>query len=180
MERELLLLGLLRSHEMHGYQLNELIDSHLGTSVQLKKPTAYRLLNQMAEEGWITHREEREGNRPPRRVYTITSEGETAFQQILRESLADYKPAEFRSDIGLAFLDALPTEEALPLLHKRRAIIEDQLQTMSTDDKHHGAFQLVIEHQVRHLSTELEWLDEIIDRMEQPESDVTDKGDELL
>ena len=48
MERELLLLGLLRSQDMHGYQLHEAIDSHLGMVVQLTKPTAYGLLSNMA------------------------------------------------------------------------------------------------------------------------------------
>jgi DNA-binding PadR family transcriptional regulator len=164
MERKLLLLGLLRSHEMHGYQLNEIIDTHLGTSVHLKKPTAYRLLNEMADDGWITYREEREGNRPSRRVYAITSQGEATFQQLLRDSLANYKPAESRSDISLAFLDVLPGEETLSLLHQRRAVITSLLQTLHTD-AHHGSFQLVIDHKVRHLSTELEWLAEIIGRI---------------
>ena len=68
MERELLLLGLLRSQEMHGYELNEFIDSHLGATVHLKKPTAYRLLNGIVDEGWISYTEEQEGNRPPRRA----------------------------------------------------------------------------------------------------------------
>jgi DNA-binding PadR family transcriptional regulator len=111
MERKLLLLGLLRSQEMSGYQLNELIDSHMRASVRLKKPTAYRLLSKMADDGWITYTEERQGNRPLRRVYAITPKGEAAFQQLLRDSLADYSPAEFRSAISLAFLDALPAEE---------------------------------------------------------------------
>ena len=92
MERELLLLGLLRSQEMHGYQLHEAIDSHLGMGVQLTKPTAYRLLSNMAEDGWVTYREEQEGNRPPRRVYAITAQGEVAFQRLLRENLANYQP----------------------------------------------------------------------------------------
>jgi len=42
MERELLLLGLLRGEEMHGYQLSEFIDSHLGTTVYPTRPASYR------------------------------------------------------------------------------------------------------------------------------------------
>jgi DNA-binding PadR family transcriptional regulator len=45
MEYKLLLLGLLKSAEMHGYQLHETIEDHLGNSAQLKKPTLYKLLN---------------------------------------------------------------------------------------------------------------------------------------
>ncbi|MBC8264329.1 MAG: PadR family transcriptional regulator [Anaerolineales bacterium] len=171
MERKLLLLGLLRGHEMHGYQLNEFIDSHLGASVHLKKPTAYRLLDNMAEEGWVTYREEREGNRPPRRVYAITPQGEAVFQQLLRESLADYKPVDFPGNIGLLFLDVLPTEEALSLLQKRRAIVESMLQMAHTHEVHHESHQLILLHQTRHLSTELEWLHEVIARLESGSQD---------
>ncbi len=165
MERKLLLLGLLRSQEMHGYQLNEAIDSHLGASVHLKKPTAYRLLNEMARDGWITYKEEQEGNRPPRRIYSLTPQGEAAFHRLLRESLADYKPVDLLNDIGLAFLDVLASAEVLPLLHKRRSVIESLLQMVSVHNEHPGSFQLMIEHQRRHLAAELEWLDEIIARI---------------
>ena len=166
MEREVLLLGLLRSHEMHGYQVNELIDRHLGASIQLTKPTAYRLLGKMERDGWITCREQREGNRPPRRVYAITAKGEAAFQRLLRESLGNYRPAELRSDVSLAFLDQLPMEEALPLLGNRRAEIEDRLQAVRASDRHHGSFQLVIDHQAHHLAAELAWLEQVIARLE--------------
>ncbi len=166
MEKKLLLLGLLRMQEMHGYQLNELIGSHLGTSVHLKKPTAYRLLNRMSDDGWVTYREEREGNRPPRRVYAITPQGEGVFQQLLRESLADYKTVDFAGNIGLLFLDAVPAEETSSLLQNRRAAVESLLQKVHTHEGLDGGFQLVLEHQERHLTTELEWLDDVIARIE--------------
>lgn len=171
MERKLLLLGLLRSQEMSGYQLNELIDSHMRASVQLKKPTAYRLLSKMASDGWITYTEERRGNRPLRRVYAITPEGEATFQQLLRDSLADYSPAEFRSTISLAFLDVLPAEERSSLLRKRHSVVENLLQTALTHGDDHGGFRLLIEHQIRHLSTDLEWLSEVIARLESGSQD---------
>ncbi len=166
MERKLLLLGLLRMQAMYGYQLNELIDTHLGISVHLKKPTAYRLLDEMAEAGWVHYREEKEGARPPRRVYALTPQGEAAFQQMLRESLADYKPAEFRSSISLVFLDAIPPEEVIALLHKRRSAIETLLETMPAFDGHHpGSLGLMMDHQRHHLAAELAWLDGIIARL---------------
>jgi hypothetical protein len=44
----------------------------MSTSVHLAKPTAYRLLNQMEEDGWVMFYEEQESNRPTRRVFFIT------------------------------------------------------------------------------------------------------------
>lgn len=162
MERKLLLLGMLRSSSMYGYQINEMIDAHLGTSVNLTKPTAYRFLNQMAEEGWISFSEEQEGNRPTRRVYAITSEGESAFQDMLRNSLANFEPTASHSTIGIAFINALPPESALTLLQKRREIIVEMQSNLTLDEAHEGSFAYLILHQIRHLNTELEWLDEII------------------
>lgn len=163
MERKLLLLGLLRGQNMHGYQLNEFIDSHLGSTVHLTKPTAYRLLNNMADEGWVTCREEREGSRPPRRVFAITPRGEAAFQQLLRESLADYQPVVFPGLVALLFLDEIPPQEAAELLQKRRASVENALRIAHAHEAHHGeSAALMLSHQVRHLETELSWLDQVI------------------
>lgn len=162
MERKLLLLGLLRNQEMHGYQLNEFIDSHLEATVQLKKPTAYRLLNKMVDDGLVTYREEREGNRPPRRVFAITSEGEAAFQQMLRESLAAYEPIAFHGNLGLLFLDAIPSDEASRLLQERWVRVESVLQKVHSHEAHEGKISLLLDHQTRHLTTELQWLDNVI------------------
>ena len=112
MERELLLLGLLQKEEMHGYQLHEFIDSFMQTCVDLKKSTAYYLLEKMAKEGYVTRTEEREGNRPPRRVYHLTPAGEARFLDLLRQNLATYLPAKFPGDTGLTFLDNLPTDRS--------------------------------------------------------------------
>lgn len=165
MERKLLLLGMLRVHEMHGYQINEMVDIHLGSSMQLTKPTAYRLLNQMAEDGWILFREEQEGKRPPRRVYSITPQGEVEFLNTLRKCLANYQPPEHHSTVCLAYLDQIPEGEAAQLLGQRRNMIEESLDALSSGDVHHGSFQLVIDNQFCHLKAELEWLDKVLDSL---------------
>ncbi|MGB3714667.1 MAG: PadR family transcriptional regulator [Candidatus Promineifilaceae bacterium] len=167
MERKLLLLGMLRMQDMHGYQLNELIDTHLGTSIQLKKPTVYKLLGGMEEDGWISFREEQEGNYPPRRVYALTADGESAFQELLRESIATYKPVSYLSDIGMAYLDALPAKEAVTLLANRREEVKNLLSRIEVDEHHVGGFQLMLSHHCHHLSAEMDWLDEVIDQFEQ-------------
>jgi DNA-binding PadR family transcriptional regulator len=177
MERELLLLGLLRGDEMHGYQLNEFIDSHLDLMVHLKRPTAYRLLDKMADRGWVTYREEREGNRPPRRVFAITPAGEKAFQRLLRTSLAKFEPIISPGNIGLLFLQALPKAEAAELLQTRRAHVEGALRQVQAHEAHPESASFMLLHQARHLEAELEWLDEVIHRTQsqQPLGSATQK-----
>lgn len=165
MERELLLVGLLKRQGMHGYQLHEFIDSYMQTCVDLKKSTAYYLLEKMAKEGLITSSEEREGHRPPRLVYSLTPAGEAHFLDLLRQNLATYSPARFPGDTGLTFLDDLPRAEAIALLQSRRAALVKELDRVEQAPVHTGSLQFLIEHQVVHLRSELGWLDTVINRL---------------
>ena len=162
MDRELLLLGLLRQEDMHGYQLHEFINQNMSSCIDLKKPTAYYLLEKMAESGWINEIQEQEGNRPPRNVFQLTTEGEATFQRLLRENIATYHSTKFADDIGLTFLDALAPEEAKALLNVRRTTIVNDLAHAQAIPQHPGSSQLVIEHLIHHLQSELEWLDKVI------------------
>jgi len=165
MERELLLLGLLQQQEMHGYQLHEFIDSTMQTCVDLKKSTAYYLLEKMAREGYVTSSEEREGNRPTRQVYSLTPAGEAQFQSLLRQNLAAYRPALFPGDTGITFLDDLPPDEAIALLQTRRAAMVEELERAENAPAHSGSLQLLIEHQIVHLRSELDWVDIVISHL---------------
>ncbi|MCS7061367.1 MAG: PadR family transcriptional regulator [Anaerolineae bacterium] len=165
-ERALLLLGILRRQDMHGYRLHEFIDTNLAVCADLKKATAYFLLDKMAAEGWVSYEQVQEGNRPPRRVYRITPAGEQAFQRLIRANLATYASMRFPGDVGLAFLDDLKPTEAVHLLRQRRAAMLDALTALQSAPEHAGTAQLIIEHQRRHLAAELDWLDEVIARVE--------------
>ena len=167
-ERELLLLGILRRQDMHGYQLHEFIDANMAICTDLKKPTAYFLLDKMAARGWVTFEQTQEGNRPPRRVYRLTPAGDQAFQEMMRANLSSYSPARFPGDVGFAFIDALKPAEAAQLLRRRRAAMADALAALDSTPDHAGGAQLIIDHQRRHLAAELEWLDEVIARVEAP------------
>lgn len=162
MEKKLLLLGLLRRQEMHGYQLNEFIDNNLGLCTDLKKPTAYYLLDQMSKDAWISSEAEQEGNRPPRKVYRLTQTGELAFQRLLRENLCAYTPVNFPGDIGLAFMDWMTPAETLPLLEEQKEQVQARLLAVTTIPAHTGSLALIFSHQRHHLQAELDWLEQII------------------
>ena len=182
MEKELLLLGILRKQDMHGYQMAEFIDHYLALCTDLKKATAYFLLDKMAAAGWITYEQTQEGKRPPRRVCHLTAAGEAAFQRLLRENLATYQPATFSGDIGLGFLEILPQAEARHLLEQRREEIEKQGAVLGHVPTHPGTLEWMIEHQKRHLAAEAAWVDELILRLAHSELYPTrpDRDDESL
>lgn len=169
-ERKLLLLGLLRQNDMHGYLLNAHLDGTI--PISLKKPTAYHLLDRMEEDGWIAHRDEATGDRP-RRVFSLTSRGERAFRDLLTEQLRNFRPAEFPSAVGLAFIDALPAGEARALLLERRqavATYRDHLVAPVDDaatahDETAGGAHLAVAYARRFAELELDVLDQAIDHL---------------
>jgi DNA-binding PadR family transcriptional regulator len=162
LERELLLLGFLRREQAHGYRLNEFIEHEMTTCTDIKKPTAYFLLDKMAKQGWLTKRETREGNRPPRQVYRLTAKGEAQYQKLLRENLGSFLAAKFPGDVGLAYADDLEPQEVLSLLAERRTALLAELDEIRQAPQHAGSLQLIVDHQVRHLEAELAWLDQVI------------------
>jgi DNA-binding PadR family transcriptional regulator len=131
----------------------------------------------MAEQGWISFREEKVGKRPTRRIYAITDSGEAKFQELLINCFSQYKPAEYSSTVCIAFLESLPVEVVLPLLEMQRQTINELLTRLRSDQNHPGAFQITIDHQVRHLETDLEWLSELMSSLETAELQSKKKSD---
>lgn len=165
MERELLLLGLLNEEGRHGYELHDFIEKYMQTCVEIKKPTAYYLLDKLAKGGFITETVEQSGNRPARRVYRLTDTGKSYFQHLLRDNLSRYTPTQFADLVGLAFLDNIQPAEAIPLLQQRRETMAAMLAEAGAAPVHPGSFQYLVDHQVAHLRAELGWLDRVIDEL---------------
>jgi len=170
-ERKLMLLGLLRKNDMHGYLLNAHL--HGTVPVSLKKPTAYNLLDRMEEDGWVEHRDEPTGERP-RRIFSVTEAGEQAFQRLMREQLKSFTPGEYPAVVSMSFLDALPIPEVLELLKERLRAIEHYrtgLVPPEEDDAvieahHSGSESLAIEFARRSIELELQFLNEVIEGLE--------------
>ena len=166
MEKKLLLLGLLLSHEMHGYQLNEMLQQNPGMPITLKKSNAYKLLNDMETDGWVTHQEEQAGNRPPRRVYGVTETGKAAFYRLLRENLSSYPPPELPGVVGLDFLYTLPPEEVIRLLKQRQQALEAKFQQLDNVPAEIRQSHLAIAYLHHYYATELRWLAGVINHLQ--------------
>ncbi len=168
-ERELLLLGMLTFQSQHGYQLNEFIERNLSRVTDMKKPTAYALLERLSQAGYVEVRSEQEGKRPPRKVYSITPAGERVFIELLRENLARAERMTFAGDVGLMFLDHLPREEGLDLLRQRLSHLEEQISAHEHAPKHeHGlGVDLAMEHILVLLRAERTWLTSTIQRLDE-------------
>ena len=162
MDRELLLLGILRREAMHGYRLVEIVETELRACTDLKKPTAYFLLGKLARSGLVTRTRTREGKRPPKWVYRLTPKGEETFQSLLRQNMAAFTPPKYPASVGLAFLTALAPEESRRLLSQRLTAIEARAAGIGLLDESDGPSALVASHERHQLLAEATWLTEIL------------------
>ncbi len=169
MERQLLLLGVLRAQKMHGYQLNEFLERNFDFITNLKAPTAYYLLDRLEADGYVQTHQEQVGNRPQRRVYEITPQGENYFFELLRASLRGYDAPTYADEVGLAFMNELPEAELTQYLTEKRAQVEaglarllavqERLQSSEGDTR---SIRLVLDHHLTLTRAELAWLDGLL------------------
>lgn len=163
--KELLLLGVLLQGRMHGYRLNEFVAHAMGMYTDLKKPTAYYALEKLERDGYVRREVEREGKRPERRVYEISARGRDRFHDLLRQHLGGFTRTYFADDIGIAFMDQLPTSETRRLLAEKREKVQDVLKQLMELPDHGGNWRHVVKHNVAHLITEAAWLDEVLSEL---------------
>ncbi len=158
---ELLLLGLLGRQQMHGYELHEMLERQLSFLSDLKRPTAYRLLETLHAQGLVEREVERHGRRPERRVYRLTAKGRARFEELLRAELAAPAYPVDPGNVALLFADQLPAEERAALLDRRRASLEarrDQLASLVARHSAGTSARLVLEHDLARAEAEIAWL----------------------
>ncbi|HKV83838.1 MAG TPA: helix-turn-helix transcriptional regulator [Ktedonobacterales bacterium] len=171
--RALLLLGALTVRSQHGYQINDFIERCRVTD--LKKPTAYALLDRLVAAGHISVQTEQEGNRPIRKVYTLTASGQSLFDDLLRENLATPDTGTGSGDIGLMFLDYLPRAEAVAYLRRRLDQLDRALADTAVVPPHGGhlTVNVALEHQLALRRADRDWLAALVERFEAESADTT-------
>lgn len=147
---------------MHGYRISELLENSCAIPVSLKKANAYKLLADMEKQGWVTHRTEKEGNRPTRRVYSVTSSGKKAFLKLLKENLASPGKPEFSGLVGMDFAGFLPENEAASLLSEKLSLLENHFMELDGIPESVRKAHPSIEYMHRHYSAEIKWISETI------------------
>ena len=163
-DKTLLILGILSSHQSHGYELYSLLSSPM-MPIHVGKANAYQILGRFEKDGWVTVTEEREGNRPPRRVYSLTTSGEEAFQRILRERLASHTTNDHADAVSLNFLSLIPTEEAVKLLSERLEAVQQKLDSLAEQVTEDAAPHYGVGYLLDHTVFERDWLQGLINRL---------------
>ncbi|MCK5521219.1 MAG: helix-turn-helix transcriptional regulator [Candidatus Marinimicrobia bacterium] len=164
------LLGILYYQDVHGYQLNQALKQP-GNVINIGKANAYKLLATLEDEGFVSHIEERSGNRPSRMVYSISETGKSEFMRLLRESLAHFQPIEYAGGISLNYINLLKPQEALSLLQQRQVHLADHCKVLNDFSDELRASHPGIDFLVRHAALEQEFLIKLVEEYQHKQKD---------
>lgn len=80
---DMLVLNLLESSSMYGYQIIQTLKEESQEVISLKDGTLYPILYRLEDEGYVVSRwSEAEGKQVPRKYYEIAEEGTKALEDI--------------------------------------------------------------------------------------------------
>jgi len=121
MSVRLFILGILKQHSAHGYEIKKrLHDLGVENWANLNWSSVYHALKQMEKEGLIQKYKILDNNgRPAKDVYTIQPEGEYAFSYLLKKTCIKVTIDKNPIYIALLYLHELPPEEKVALLQQR-------------------------------------------------------------
>ncbi len=169
-EKNMLLLGILHSEDMHGYQLNQFL-KHPANAIRIGKANAYQLLAKLEEQGFVNHVEQRDGNRPPRQVYSITSAGKAELHRLVKDQLGVYQPIDNPGSIPLNFIELLTPQEALSLLQQRQARLAIHCESFKDFSDEIRASHPGIDFLVRQAALEQEFLNKLVEDYQHKQKD---------
>jgi len=162
----LAVLGLLLERPMHPYEMSRTLrDRNKEGSIKLNYGSLYSVVDKLVTHGLIEPRETvREGRRPERTVYAITSAGREEFETWLAELLAEPVKEYTQFEAGLSLLPGLPPEKVADLLEQRCQRIERSLAAAEANDiaSLPRLFWIEWDYVRAHLETDLRWTRQLI------------------
>ncbi|WP_275558891.1 PadR family transcriptional regulator [Streptomyces sp. 5-6(2022)] len=125
----LLVLGAVRQHgRAHGYQVRNDLEFWGAHEWSNAKPgSIYHALKQMAKQGLMRAHDVAPSTvgGPPRTEYELTEAGEEEYFRLLREALLRHDQKIDELTAGVGFIVDLPRAEAIALLKRRVAALEE-------------------------------------------------------
>lgn len=182
-----LVLGLVAERPMHPYQMFQTtVERREDRVVKFRPGTMYHSVDRLASQGLIeVYDVQREGNRPERTVYSITDAGRAALDESLEQILARH-PVEY-PELYLALSEAhgLPRPRVIELLGERidamRAALAEVIEATDAARAAGQAemFYLDAGCRIATLRTQIDWLDDLVDRLKNSTIDWLDDPDFL-
>lgn len=173
---EYALLGFVRNEPLHGYEIYRRLVKTSGLELvwRIKQSRLYALLVRLEEEGLLQATYEPHEGRPPRKVYSLTVEGEKAFGRWLVEPVN--LPREMRLEfmLKLYFAGVESQEVAGRLIKRQQAVCDLWLSTYTEEDVSTERYNRAVRlYRRKHIEAIKEWLASLAEEYSMPDRTVS-------
>lgn len=124
---DLIVLGMVKQQPLSAYDIQKLVEyRNISKWVKISTPSIYKKVIQLEEKGYLKGTVMKTGTMSEKVVYTLTEEGEEAFQELMRKIAS--QPIRFFLDFNAVIvnLDGLSLEKQRVCL----ASIEENIKTL--------------------------------------------------
>ena len=133
-KNEMVSLGLIYSQPCHAYALDAFIRVlKFDQWANISRASIYNTLKRLETHGCVTVKTEKVGNMPERNVYSITEKGKQQLAEELRENMLLAPSNGNTFALAMLFCFGLPAEEAIKILGKRIAMLEEEIEKLKMD-----------------------------------------------
>ena len=171
MEKELILLGLLKEGPKHGYELKRVVDEKISTFAPISAGSIYYTLKRLAGNGLVSVTKKRKGKYPEKEVYKLTRKGEGRFGELLKETCRNAKKLYRSMDIVLYFMNYLSPDEIIKGLQNRMGQMEGiraeikEIYAKIKKGNYPYHIQAIAERNIRFMDEETKWMKEFIQKI---------------
>jgi len=169
---ELVILGLVAEKPKYGYQIEQdIIQRGMREWTEIGFSSIYYILNKLDAEDLLSSEKRIEGDRPARKIYTLTDAGKRAYRDAVRTRLTAPRPRTDDFDLGLANLLALERSEVLQAFRSYQSTLQERLAHVNAKYELDGGNNLdlpaqeLFHHSIALLSAELDWIKHAIERL---------------
>jgi PadR family transcriptional regulator, regulatory protein AphA len=169
-----ILLGFLREEAGSGYDLNKRLDAQAKHFWTTEQSQIYRALYRMHAAGWIVFETVIQDDSPNKKIYHLTTAGAAELERWLRQPTEEVLPshiwlAKLYVGQNLEYADVAQIMQSRRAtlveyrgwVHLRRRLIEQQ----SAKNVETTLRLLTLEHSLRLLDAEINWLDNTLDKL---------------
>ena len=169
---ELIILGLVAEEPKYGYQIEQdIIQRGMREWTEVAFSSIYYILNKLEDHALLSSEKRSEGDRPARKIYTLTGQGWQTYREAVRVRLTDPRPRTEDFDLGLANMLALEKPELLQAIRINQTALEERIGKVKAKYASDGGEQLafpareLFQHSLSIMSAELEWMNGLIKRL---------------
>ena len=162
---EYALLGFMRQHPVHGYELHQQLSDPAGLGLvwRLKQSQLYALLGKLEEEGYVTATLKPQETRPTRRVFRLTKSGRDAYLDWVKSPVLHGREIRQEFLAKLYFARQEGPDLVAQLVERQREASQDWLAAQRAHAKKIHDTQpyewLVCQFRIGQIEAMLAWLD---------------------